>query len=444
MKKALILGAGESGRNANKLLKKLGYSTFIIDEKKKIRFDILRDRLFESLSLVIVSPGVSLDHELIKLAKKRGIEVIGELELGARNLVSHYIAITGTNGKTTTTTLTKELLENKNCKTFAGGNIGVAVCSFAQSVRPIDNVVLEVSSFQLESIDTFKPHVATILNITPDHLNRHKTMENYINAKLRIFENQTDKDYAVINLDDPILKSIDFSFVKSQIYYFSTKIPCKGCFVYDGCIYFNNGISSTFVMKTSAVPLAGEHNLSNVLAALTSAILSGVEISELQAKVMAFKGVSHRLEFISEIKGVSYINDSKSTNISSTIVAMKAMSSETTLILGGSDKGFMFDELFENLSPLIKNIIVLGQTKEKLLACARKYSVDNVYEANSFKEAVYLASSLAENGENVLLSPACASFDMFLNYEQRGRAFAKIVREIEKSESRIVKGKKTK
>ncbi len=442
--KALIIGAGVSGKSANKMLKKLGYSTYLLDDKKKIRFAGLKDRLLSNLSLVVLSPGVELSHKLVVEAQTKNIEVVGELELGFRELKCKTIAITGTNGKTTTTTLVKELMLGEAENVYVGGNIGIPVTSFAMNTKPNDVAVLEVSSFQLETISTFHPHVACLLNITPDHLNRHKTMQNYINAKLRIFENQEPSDYAVINLDDPLLNTLDLSSIKSQIYYFSIKMPCKGCYLENGSIYFNNGQESFYIMQESDISLAGEHNLSNVLAGLLCAILSNAKINLLGAKVHNFKGVSHRLEYITEVNGVTYINDSKSTNISSTIVAMHAMKEPTTLILGGSDKGFEFDELFENVTENIKNFVLVGETKNKILKSAQKYGISNVYEASSFKDAVKLSESLAERGEIVLLSPACASFDMFKNYEQRGKVFASLVREIEKSESRKVSSKKRK
>lgn len=442
--KALVVGAGISGKSANKFLKKQGYVTYIVDDNKKLKSKLLRERLISGLSLVVISPGVALTHEIVKHAKAMNIETIGEFELGVREIKCEIVAITGTNGKTTTTSLVKELLEGEGRSVFVGGNIGIPVTSFAFQTNVNDVAVLEVSSFQLESIARFHPHIACILNITEDHLNRHKTMQNYINTKLRIFENQTEHDFAIINLDDPILKSINHSFIKSQIYYFSTKEQCKGCYAKDDIIYFNNGLESYPIMKVCDIPLKGEHNLSNVLAGLLCAILSRVNINSLAEKVHNFKGVSHRLEYITEINGVTFINDSKSTNISSTIVAMRAMSEPTTLILGGSDKNASFDELFENLTPSIKNIVLVGETKDKLFKSAQKYKVSNVYETTSFKEAVILSFSLATKGETVLLSPACASFDMFNSYEQRGKVFASLVREIEKSETSKAKGKKRK
>ncbi len=441
--KALILGAGISGKSANKLLKKLGYSTYLLDDKKKISYKGLLDRLLCDLSLLVVSPGVELDHPIVCLAKEKNIEVVGELELGFRFLKCPAIAITGTNGKTTTTTLAGELLKGEK-NVFVGGNIGTAVTSFALQTETSDLAVLEVSSFQLESISRFAPHIAVLLNITSDHLNRHKTFENYKNAKLRIFENQTEADYAILNLDDAVVMGINKEKIKAQKLYFSTKSECEGCYLKNGNIYFSFGGKTEMMFSASEIPLIGEHNISNALAALLIAKLLGYETQNLREKIHKFRGVSHRLEYITEIDGVTFINDSKSTNISSCVVAMRATNEPTTLILGGSDKGLIFDELFSAMPSSIKNIVVLGETKQKIIEASKRFSVSNVYEAETLKEAVLIAKSLASSGETILFSPACASFDMFENYEQRGKIFTKIVREIEKSENRKIFAKKRK
>lgn len=434
--KALIIGAGISGKSANKLLKKHGYSTYLFDDKKTIRNV---EKIFNDLDLVVVSPGISQEHELVQKAKARGIEVIGELELGSRFLSCPYVAITGTNGKTTTTALVGHLL---SCQ--VGGNIGIPVTSFAEKMNKDEIVALEVSSFQLESILTFKPHIAALLNLAPDHLNRHKTFENYVACKLRIFENQTEDDFAIVNYDDSVIQKY-LPPLKSKVYYFSTKKPVNGCFFSAGKIYFKDYNSKTeFIMNASEIPLKGEHNLSNTLAALLIARLLKRNYDSLKEKVHNFKGAKHRLEYIAEINGVTFINDSKATNISSTIVAIRAMREPTTIILGGSDKGYEFDDLFKEDNHLVKNYIVLGQTKAKIMAAGQRQGVSNIYPVASMKEAVKLAYELSSASETVLLSPACASFDMYTCYEERGEIFAKIVRELEKSENRKVSNKKTK
>ncbi len=442
--KAVIIGNGTSGKGAVKLLKKLRFDVFCVCENKTKISERLKEKLLQNLDILVLSPGVSIQNPFVQEAKKRNVEVASELEIGSRMLACNFIAITGTNGKTTTVSLVEKLIEDKNVKTFVGGNIGIAVSSFAHETQKNDRVVLEVSSFQMEATKYFRPKVATILNISKDHLNRHSNMENYINEKLKIFRNQTSKDFTVINLDDKILCEQDLSFINSQIFYFSTKNECKGCYCKNGCIYFNDGFETKKIMNTSDVLIQGEHNLSNVLAGICSAILFGAKIEKLAERVKNFKGISHRLEYVSEIGGVKFINDSKATNISSTIVAMNAMKEPTTLILGGSDKGFDYDELFENVPSQIVNFVVLGETKEKILQSAKKFNVENVYSAKTFKEAVMLAFELSHENQTVLLSPASASFDMFSSFEERGRFFIKIVREIARLENRKIRNQKNK
>ena len=429
MLKALVVGNKLSGKSAKKLLKKMGYKVTMIESDKSEKYYLLRDRLFMGLSLIVVSPGVPFDSEIILKAKQKNISVIGEFELGTNQVFGDMIAITGTNGKTTVTTMISEIMKAQNKNTFVGGNIGVPVSSFALKTTSKSKTVLEVSSFQLETINKFKPHIAVILNITPDHLNYHKTMENYIKAKLNIFKNQDEKDFLILNKDDQLLMSQDFSSCKSQIYYFSTKKKCMGCYERSGNIYFYDGKKETFIMKTADICLIGKHNVENALAAILSGILSGITPKIIEKNVHNFKGVSHRLEYVTKIENVTFINDSKGTNITSTIVAMNAINEPTTLILGGSDKGYEFDELFIKMPPNIKRIIAIGETKDRILRISKKYKKCDNYLASTMKEAVTLAYKLTKTtGGVVLLSPACASFDMFKNYEHRGRVFVKDVK----------------
>ena len=428
MEKILVIGKGISGKGASKLLKDLGFRTYVVDDKKKFGFSYLKQKLFDGLSMVVVSPGVELSHELVVEAKKRGIEVVGELEFASRYLVSDNIAITGTNGKTTTTSLVGHLLSGGQRTVRVAGNIGKALSTVVLDSTMLDITVIEVSSFQLETICYFKPKIACLLNISEDHLNRHKTMENYIKTKFRIFENQEPYDKAILNLDDPIIMGQDLTAIKSEVFFFSLKTECKGCYLKDGKIYFNDGNQTKFVMDESLIALKGKHNIANALAGILASILIGETIENICLRMPSFKGAKHRLEYVAEINGVTFINDSKATNISSTIVAMQAMTEHFSIILGGSDKGYEFDKLFEDKNPLLKNVIVLGETKQKILDSVGRQGVSNVYEVKSFKDAVNLAYELSESGETVLLSPACASFDMFTSYEQRGDVFCNIVR----------------
>ena len=442
MDKVLVVGGGISGKGATKLLKTFGFRTYLVDDKKSFKLGSLKQRLFDNLSMVVVSPGVELSHELVVEANKRGIEVVGELELAGRYLISDNIAITGTNGKTTTTLLTGHLLEGGDRVVRLGGNIGKALSTVVLDSTMLDITVIEVSSFQLETIRYFKPRVACLLNITEDHLNRHKTMENYIKSKFRIFENQEPYDKAILNLDDKVIMAQDLSLINAEKFYFSTSSKCKGCYVFEDKIYFNDGKDTKYVLDVQDIPLKGKHNLSNALAAILNAILIGEKIENIKERIKSFKGAKHRLEFVAEVNGVTFINDSKATNISSTLSAMHAMTEHFTLLLGGSDKGYEFDQLFLEHIPLLKNIIVFGETKQKILDAVARCEVSNVYETKSFNEAIKLGYELSEKNEVVLLSPACASFDMFSNFEERGDVFCKIVRNMQNRRIKVEKTKK--
>jgi len=430
MKKALILGNGKSGKSAAKMLKRMGYMTYVADDQQKNLQKLYRDRFLKSLSLIVLSPGISPNHEIIKQAKLYGIDCLCEFELGILNLECKSIMITGTNGKTTTTMLTQKLLDGGVYdNAYIGGNIGVPVTSFCLRTKPNDIAVLEASSFQLEYKKRSAAHIAAILNITPDHLSWHGTMDNYIKAKFKIFEGQTQTDFAVLNYDDKQLINTATNNIKSQIYYFSTKERVKGCFVENSIIYYSDGLSTIEIAKLDQVKLLGNHNLQNVLAGVLIAILAGEDKNHIKNQLSQFNGVSHRLEFVADIDNVGFYNDSKATNVASTIVAMNSIDADMTVILGGSDKGLSYDELFIKAPKTVKNFICIGETKQKIMDTALFYGVSNVYEVDTLKEAVDLGFSLSKNGDAVLLSPACASFDMFSSYEERGKVFMKIVRE---------------
>lgn len=441
--KVLLIGYQKSGKSASKLLKKLGYKVVVIDDDRKIDINNY-GRLLDSLSFIVVSPAVLPDSPILKEAEKHNIKIIGELELGTQYLKGNLIAITGTNGKTTTTYLVDHLLKSDN--TFIGGNVGIPITSFAPKTNDDSITVAEVSSFQLMHIDKFRPHVAAFLNLTPDHLNYHKTMQDYLNAKLNIFANQTQQDFAILNADDAITASIRPT--KSKVYYFSTKKRVNGCFVSGGNIYFRDTTKTIaptgklLVAKVSDINLLGEHNLSNVLCAICCALVCGLKPQVIKERLKTFKPVEHRLQYVTDIDGVSFINDSKATNISSAVCAIDSMTKPTTIILGGSDKGCSFDDVFNHEPTLIKNYVLMGETQAKLLDAAKKWGRQNVFLASSLSSAVELAYRLSSRGENVLFSPACASFDMFDNYEQRGKCFCGIVRGLKKSENNRIKNNK--
>lgn len=445
MKYVLVIGKGISGKGAAKLLREQGYRVRFVDddelfelsEKEREKF---LSRLFCGLLFVVTSPGIEPNHILLKLARERGIEVIGELEFGVRHLNGDIIAVTGTNGKTSTVSLIYFLLSGCKRRVFLGGNIGVAVSSFANMSESTDISVLECSSFQLATVQTFRAHIAALLNITVDHLSYHKTMENYIFCKQQIAKNQTESDFLLINADDPISAG-NIPKTRAKIYYFSTKHKVLGCYIKRGCIYFNDNLHEIKLASLKNVKLLGEHNRSNVLCACLAVWLETGDIS-LFDRLCDFKGVSHRIEYIKSIGGVDVYNDSKATNIDSTLVATRSFKQRVNLILGGSDKGYEFDSLFKSLPKNVKSIVVTGETKNKIIVAAHRCDFKNIYACDGFREAVESCFSRAKPGEVVLLSPACASFDCFKNYEERGNYFKRIIEEISLNADALDKGKK--
>ena len=434
--KVLILGFGLSGRSAKDYLLNKGYEVITANEELlcndcRVSKEEL-DRLFESLSFIVVSPGISLDIKLLKEAKKRKIKIIGELELGCQNLLGDIIAVTGTNGKTTTVSLIYHLLKDYNKKSYLAGNIGVPVTSVSSVVKKDEILVLECSSFQLETARKFSPKIAVILNVTEDHLNRHKTMKKYFSCKLKITKNQSENDYLLLNADSKYLME-NLPKTKAKILFFSTRKKVNGCYIKNGCIYFNNENIEEKLASIKNIKLVGEHNLSNILAACLAVKLVAGN-NNLLTSISTFCGVSHRLEYVKTINGVQFFNDSKATNIDSTIVACKSFKNKINLILGGSDKGYSFDKLFANLPKNIEKIAIFGQTKQKIAFSAKKYKFNNFEIFNTLKESVMFCYTQSKPGYVVLLSPACASFDYFLNYEERGNVFKKIVEEIAKCE----------
>ena len=433
--KALIIGSGVSGRSAYDFLKKqninVEFAKRELIESEFISDEIL-DRLFDGLSFIVVSPGISLDIYLIKEAKKKKIKIIGELELGARCVEGNIISVTGTNGKTTTVSLINHLLRGYEKNVFLGGNIGVPITSFCDKTNQGDIVVLECSSFQLESVKKFHSHISAILNITEDHLNRHKTMQNYMLCKYNITKNQRECDFLLLNADDEILMK-NPPKTKAKIFYFSTKNKVFGCYAKNGSIYFNDNLTQKKLVSLKDIKLVGEHNLSNIACAVLAVYLQ-TKNTKLFENLKTFCGVPHRLEYVASANKIAFFNDSKATNIDSTLVALKSFKCGINLILGGSDKGYDFDKLFIKIPKNVKNIAVFGQTKNKIAFFAEKYNFKNLYICDCLRSATHLCYNLAKPNEIVLLSPACASFDCFLNFEERGNIFKKIVKEIQQNE----------
>ena len=384
------------------------------------------ERTFGGQDLIVVSPGVPYDAPQLVQARLQGEPVIGEIELAAENLVGSIIAITGSNGKTTTTTLVGEILAAAGVKTLVGGNIGTPAISLVERATPETITVLEVSSFQLETIKTFRPKVAVILNITPDHLDRHRTFDAYVNAKARIFENQQGSDFAVLNEDDETcLKLADV--VKAPLFWFSRKKEVgQGAFVSEGRILFRDAHGEAEIMLLSEIPLKGAHNVDNVLAAVCTAALMGCRPDQIRKAVANFKAVEHRIEYVATINGVEYFNDSKATNVDATIKAVESFPKNIHLILGGKDKGSPYTVLRDLLRERVKRVYTIGAAAAKIEAEIQGST--EVVHAETLENAIKRAHAVAQPGDVVLLAPACASFDQFKSYEHRGRLFKEVVK----------------
>ena len=439
-KKILVVGLGRSGIAASQVLSKLGAKVWVQDNKTADRIDDQLLSFFknsgvgmylgsepsldERFDIIVVSPGVDPNLGWISNFRNEGCEVIGELELAYRMSDAHFVAITGTNGKTTTTTLTGEIFKKAGLKTHVVGNIGTAVIAQSTEASSDEWMITEASSFQLETTVRFKPHVAALLNLTPDHLNRHKTMEAYGQAKARAFQNQTKDDFAVVNADDETCVKLANGYAGHLVLFSRRKTEGVDCFVKDGWIKILSLDGEVIdVMPTDEIKLVGAHNLENVLAAVTIAYFSGINIQDIRESIVAFRGVPHRMEPAGVIDGVHYYNDSKGTNTDATITALRALSGDIILIAGGDAKGQDFSALADEFEGRVKALVLLGRDKKYIADAARARGFDNIYEERTMKDCVFKAASLAKSGDNVLLSPACASWDMYDNFEQRGDDF---------------------
>ncbi len=442
-KKVLVVGLGKSGLAAALFLRRRGAQVTVSDVRsaEALARDIpaLLDEgimveagghgllTFRRQDLIVVSPGVPLDTPELVQVKKFGLPIMGELELAARFLKGKTLAITGSNGKTTTTSLCGEILAEGGLPVQVGGNIGVPVIALVDTSQEGGWSVLEVSSFQLETTEEFHPQIAVILNITPDHLDRHGSFANYIAAKERIFANQTADDALVLNADDDAAKRCA-ARAKSRVFWFSRKcIVRQGAFVHEGEILFraDEHEAAEVVLKVESIPLKGEHNVENVLAAVCAARLAGVAPEAIRSAVEKFTAVEHRLEFVARINGVDYYNDSKATNVDAAMKAVAAFPSGVHLILGGKDKNSDYTLMRELLESRVKAVYTIGAAAEKIEGQI-KGAVPAVH-AETLDAAVAAAAEAAQPGEVVLLAPACSSFDQFENYEHRGRVFKELV-----------------
>lgn len=443
-KNVLVCGIGKSGISASLLLKKLGANVTIQDlktEENILNIDILKQNhislylgknpqkdLIENTDIIVVSPGLPLDLDFILYAKNR-IEIISEIELAYSICKGDIVAITGTNGKTTTTTLVGEIIKNyKKC--FVVGNIGIPFSEKVLEIKEDDIVVCEISSFQLETIKHFKPKVSAILNITPDHLNRHKTMENYILAKERIFENQSDKDFLVLNFEDENSKKFHQK-TNANILYFSTQKEIQnGAYLKNNQIFINCFGKNQKFINIDNLNILGKHNMENVMASILICMALKIPINIIKNTILNFKGVEHRIEFVCNKNGVDYYNDSKGTNVDASINAILAMKKPIHLIAGGYDKQSDFKPFIKTFENKVKNVVLIGEVKEKFAKDCQELNFKDFNFAKSLKEAVQICFEKAQNGECVLLSPACASWDMFKNFEERGNLFKLYVQNI--------------
>lgn len=440
-KKVLVFGSGISGIGAVKLLEDHGAEVVLYDgnesldqaslreqlgEKTAIVLGEFPEHLLEELDLVVLSPGVPTDLPVILAMKEHGIQVIGEVELAYAFGKGDVLAITGTNGKTTTTSLLGEIMKCHQEEVFVVGNIGNPYTVAAGQMTERSVAVAEMSSFQLESIETFRPKVSAILNFTPDHLNRHHTMEAYVEAKKQIAKNQTAEDYCVLNYEDERTKAFGEE-VKAQVLYFSSvhKLE-RGIYLDDGKMIYKNP-EEEIVCHVDELQILGIHNYENVMAAVAMAAVYGVPMDTIRKAILAFKGVEHRIEYVTEKDGVVYYNDSKGTNPDAAIKGIQAMNRKTVLIGGGYDKNSEYTEWIQAFDGKVKQLILIGATREKIAQDAEKCGFHDYVFADTFEEAVLLAAKTAKSGEAVLLSPACASWGMFPNYEVRGEKFKEIV-----------------
>jgi UDP-N-acetylmuramoylalanine--D-glutamate ligase len=446
-KHVLVVGLGKSGVASALFLKSRGARVTVSDSKPEteLRNEILLllehgitietgghgDRTFRGQDLIVVSPGVPFDAPQLVQARNLGETVIGEIELAAQFLPGPIAAITGANGKTTTTSLAGEILAAGKFPTLVGGNIGTPAIGFVDHAGPATWIVLEVSSFQLETIVEFRPRIAAILNITPDHLDRHKTFDNYVNAKARVFENQRADDFTVLNADDPTTAGLS-GRTRAQLFWFSRKKEVdKGAFVRGEHIYFRDGHGEREIMPLGELSLKGAHNVENVLAGVSIGALAGCQPEQIRQAVRNFKAVEHRLEFVAKVAGVDYYNDSKATNVDATIKALESFPANIHLILGGKDKGSDYTALYELLRQRVKRVYTIGAAAAKIESQIQ--GAAEIDHAETLENAIHRASKSAVPGDVVLLAPACASFDQFQSYEHRGRVFKEVVQLLERT-----------
>ncbi|MGL4736830.1 MAG: UDP-N-acetylmuramoyl-L-alanine--D-glutamate ligase [Cellulosilyticaceae bacterium] len=445
----LVIGCARSGLGAAKLAQAEGANVWVYDQKEKekmneslkvniegleqlgIQFILGQEAQPADYNLIIVSPGVPLESEVVQVMAKAGKCVMGEFEFASRFCKAPILAITGTNGKTTTTSLIGEIARAHNTQTYIVGNIGRAFSEDARSIPEDGLVVAEVSSFQLETAETFTPQVAALLNITPDHLNRHKTMANYCKAKYNIFANQQPEQYAILNENDPYYDDAK-AYVRSHLLTFNVDQEVEhGAYQKESKLYVKIGDTAEWVCDVNELFILGRHNIENALAAIAMTRAYGISVATIREVLLDFKGVEHRIEFVVNKKNVDFYNDSKATNTGAAVPGLLAMHKPVRLIGGGMDKKTSFKDWIELFDGRVVKLYLIGETKEQIVEECKEVGFDAIAIFDSFEECVKATYDEAQAGECVLLSPACASWDMFESYEQRGDLFKQIVNELE-------------
>ena len=447
-KNVVVVGAGKSGIGAIKLLYTLGANIVLFDGNEKADIAVLKEQvaeyevkqvyvgqlpqeIIENTQMLVLSPGVPTDTEFVEQFRKQNVVILGEIELGYQVAKGRLIGITGTNGKTTTTTLVGQIMEEYFGNTFVVCNIGNPYTLEALNTTENSVTVAEISSFQLETTVDFCPQVSAILNVTPDHLNRHHTMENYAAAKEAIAEKQTKKETCVLNYDNEYTRDFGNRCNAEVVYFSSSNKLNDGYYLEGEDIVFSKEGEVKTLMNIHDMNLVGMCNVENVMAAIAMSAAMGVPYENIISTVKRFKAVEHRIEFVATKNGVDYYNDSKGTNPDAAIQGIRAMSKPTILIGGGYDKENEYDEWIEAFDNKVKLFVLIGQTREKIAECARKHGFDKIVMADTFEEAMEICIKNANSGDAVLLSPACASWGMFPNYEVRGQRFKEIVNNIE-------------
>ena len=444
MDRAIVLGAGLSGIGASKLLIKNGIEVLLFDNNPKLSLDKIKKKIygkaklkiklqdineedFDNVKLCVISPGFPKNNSVYLKILKKKIPIISEIELGYIYTKGEICAVTGSNGKTTTVELISDMLQKKfGDKAHKVGNIGVPYSEAVIGKDKDDKYVIECSSFQLEDIVNFRPHVATILNFSPDHLDRYAKYTDYINAKLNIAINMTKDDILVLNYEDQILRELVLQkelFNCKTVFFSSKRTLVEGFYIFDNAIFFKDNTKTIKLLNLSELKIFGNHNYENVMAAIAVAYYMGVSFVDIVDVAKSFNGLEHRLEFVREKNGVKYYNDSKATNPDAAIKAIEAMKGKTILIAGGRDKGVDYGDFVIAVKEKVRYLILYGEAKKKIAHKAQDLNYNNVIFADNLKEAVDVANSYSNVGDNVLLSPACSSFDMFSSYEERGKVF---------------------